>query len=620
MAKKNGFVKKFVSVILTVFIALSTALLVGCKKSNKLQFWVYGDEEELSIFTHMTKAFNDSYGKEHGIEVEISAKPVGNNYSNLIQTTASSSSGADIFFVIENDFKKWVEMGFMQDLTEYFDAVDDIDVSDIPDSMLKKYRYDTETEQTMDDSPLYGLPLETRPTALYYNESVFEKAGIIVISVDESDMDAWNAGEIADRRGKYKSDFPALNGVDIPKKGYFRENPSYRKNDYDFNAWVKPEAEILVFNNRIAMNWDEVEDLGRLFSVSTNSRAERDFGTEYGYYTEWWFNYGWSVGGDCLADLNGNGYWNFSLLEDTPNYMVKDGEYTGEFTGTVYKKGDTLLLTDKLAVNKGQLLVADSQGGYTLDGKKVGVRETVANSDNFITLPSTRSAFERYTRLGTDGNVLIGDAYGLKMAPTPSVFSASGRTPINYFYSGKIAILAEQSSFVKTVAKETKFKWDVAPLVIYKEYENPSNPYDDTVAVIGKTAGHSNSRGLVTRKKSVKKDEIARFIMWMASKDGQKIRAEYGFFPNQESLIPEIKFGENAPRNVVAFSEAMPHQKAGDWWYLKGSSWIDIWAVPLNSKLRNNTPNYTYQNWIDETLGETNRTLYDDYIRDVNKG
>ncbi len=618
--KKRGLAKRIVSVILTAIAVMSATFFFACKKSNKLQFWVYGDEEELRSFTLMTNEFNETYGKEHGIEVEISAKPVGGNYTNLIQTTASSSSGADIFFVIENDFKKWVEMGFMQDLTDYFAAVDDIDISDIPDNMLLKYRYDTETEQTKDDSPLYGLPLETRPTALYYNESVFEKAGIIVISVDESDMDAWNAGEIADRRGKYKSDFPSLADITVPKKGYFRENPCYRKSDSDFNFWVKPEDEILVFNNRIAMNWDEVEDLGRIFSVSTNPRAEKDYGTEYGYYTEWWFNYGWSVGGDCLADLNGNGYWNFSLLDASPNYMVKENDYVGEFSDTVYKKGETLSLTDKLAVSKGQLLSPDDNGGYTLGGAPVGVRDSVKNNDNLIELPSMRTAFERYTRLGTNGNVLIGDAYGLQLAPTPSIFSASGRTPINYFYSGKLAILAEQSSFVKTVAKETKFKWDVAPLAVFKEYENPSDPYDDTVERIGKVAGHSNSRGLVTRKKSTKKDEIARFIMWMASAQGQRIRAENGLFPNQESLIDDIKFGSNAPQNVIAFSEGMKHQKAGDWWYLKAYSWIDVWSVPLNSKLRNNTPNYTYQDWIDEVFVETNQILYDDYIRDVNKG
>ena len=601
---------------LLIIILIAFFIMASCGKNgktNRLQFWVYGDESELEIFTLMTREFNATYGKDHKIEVEISAKPTGSNYSNLIQTTASSSSGADIFFVIENDFKKWVEMGFMQEMTDYFEAVDDIDISDIPETMLLKYRYDevNETKSKTTD-PLYGLPMEVRPTALYYNESVFEKAGIIIISVDEENMDAWNAGIIPDRRGNYKNAFSKLDGINVPKKGYFRSNEIVY---HDYNGWEKPTAdEILVFNNRIAMNWDEVEDLSMIFSTSTNPNAKREYGTDYGYYTEWWFNYGWSVGGDCLADLTGNGYWNFSLLDSTPNYKVKSDTYTGEYTGTVYKSGETLELTDKLAVNKGQSLVADNVGNYTLNGKIVGIRDSVKNNDNLIELPSTKEAFERYVRLGTKTSTLIGDTYGMAISPTPSIFSGTGRSSVNYFYSGNIAMLVEQSSYVQTIAKETNFKWDVAPIAVYKQYEDPDDPYCDIVKKQGKIAGHSNSRGLVSRKKSQNKDAIAKFIMWMASKDGQRIRAQNGFFPNQENLVSEIKFPKNAPKNIITFSEAMRYQTAGDWWYLKSYSWIDVWAVPLNTKLRNNVAGYTYEQWISETLKDTNEILISDYI------
>ena len=54
-----------------------------------------------------------------------------------------------------------------------------------------------------------------------------------------------------------------------------------------------------------------------------NPEAGTKFGTDYGYFTEWWFNYGWSVGGDCLTDLSGEGDWNFSLLDASPNYYAK---------------------------------------------------------------------------------------------------------------------------------------------------------------------------------------------------------------------------------------------------------------------------------------------------------
>jgi len=614
--KKVGFTA------LSAFMAANmlTACGGGGGSSDKLQFWVYGDEKELITFTLMTEKFNETYGKNHNIEVEISAKPAG-SYSSLIQNTARAESSADVFLVVEDYFKSWVEMGFMQDLTQHFEAIDDIPLADISDNMMIKYRYDEETEFSTNDSPLYGLPVEARPTALYYNEDVFKQAGITVISVDEADMDAWNAGTIADKRGKKKSDYPALANITVPKKGYYRSISPYTKD----TSWQPPaDDEILVFNNRIPMNWDEIEDLGMIFSVSTNPDASRLYGTEYGYYTEWWFNYGWSVGGDCLTDLTGTGYWNFSLLEETPNYMVKADTYTGAFTGTTYKKGDFLEITDKLAVEKGQRLVPDDKGGYTLNGQKVGLRDTIATSvtnGELQEFPSSREAFERYTRLGTNKEVLIGDSYGLQLCPTPSVFSASGRLPINYFIAGDLAMVVEQSSYVPTVSKSADFHWDMAPLAQYKEYENPLDPTCDTTVRVGKLAGHSNSRGLVTRKKSAEKkgDQIARFIMWMASEEGQMVRAQQGLFPNQASLHSYIDFGKNAPTNMAAFSDAMAYQTPADWWYLKAFTWIDVWSVPLNSKLRNNVAGYTYQDWIDEAVSGSNEILLENYILDKNK-
>lgn len=623
MSRKNGnnsVGKKVGAMVMASLLAVGTmSACSGGGGSSKLQFWVYGDEKELVTFTKMTDTFNKTYGASHNIEVEISAKPVGDSYNNLIRTTGTASSGADIFFVSENEFKKFVEMGFMQEMDEYFAAVDDIDVSDISDSMLLKYKYDIDTKTMSKDSdPLYGLPIDVRPTALYYNEDVFTKAGIIVISVDEEDMDKWNAGEIADRRGKYKSDYEKLNGLTVPKKGFYREEPCV-----DYGTWNNPvtQGEIMVFNNRIAMNWNEVEDLARLFtnSATCNPNAAKQYGTDYGYFTEWWFNYGWSVGGDCLADLTGEGYWNYSLLDPNPNYMVNVDGYVGEFTGDTYKKGDTLSLTDKLAVNKGELLVADDKGGYTLNGQTVGVRESVKNSGDFTELPSTREAFERYLRLGT--NIDVTDANGetikgISVSPSPSVFSASSRTSVNYFCDGKIAMLVQESAYVQTIGSTAKFKWDIAPILQYKDYEDNADGSCDTVVASGKLAGHSNSRGMMTRKKAAEKngDSIARFIMWMASEEGQKIRAEEGAFPNQESLVPNIKYSQNAPGNMDIFVEAMQYQRAGDWWYLKGYSWIDVWAVPLNTVLRNSKSGYTYEQWIKETLKDSNDMLKNDYI------
>ena len=371
--------------------------------------------------------------------------------------------------------------------------------------------------------------------------------------------------------------------------------------------------EVLVFNNRIAMNWDEVEDLAMIFTPAEqyNPEAGTKFGTDYGYFTEWWFNYGWSVGGDCLTDLSGEGDWNFSLLDASPNYYVTQDGFKGEYSGKTYVKGETLSHLDKYDVPAGQLMQADDEGGYTYNGNKIGIRAAVtaaAESGALIALPSTREAFTRYLKLGAETDADIEGEGGLGISPNPLTFST--RTRMNYFYSGKMAMLVDYSSYMATVSEQAEkrgFKWDVAPLVVYKQYVDPLDPDCDETVVVGKKAGQSNSKAMVSRVNAQNKEAAAKFMKWMASKSGQAIRAEHGHFPNQSSLIASVKFPGYAPANVKAFSEALNWQGAGDWWYMPDYEWINVWAVPLNSEVRNGK--ITYDAWKADAVKATNKRL-----------
>lgn len=603
--------KKFICVIFAAILFSVTLFGCGGVGNSNVKFWVYGDESELEIYTIMTEEFNETYGKENGIKVDISTKPPG-NYESLIQTVSTSKSGPDVFLCIEDNFKKWVNMGFLTDMTQYLDAVNDIDVSDVYATTVDRLRYDRENNTSNSDDPLYGLPLDTKPSALYYNESMFAKAGIIVISVDEENLDAWNDGEVADNRGKTRADYeaehPELKGVTVPNKGYYRSIYPYTVDV----GWTYPdENEVLVFNNCIAMNWDEIEDLAMLFTPSYNTSAAAEFGTDFGYFTEWWFNYGWSVGGDCLTDLSGNGDWNFSLLDYTPNFMVTGESYTGAYTGKTYTKGETLEHLDKFDIPAGELMTPDNEGGYTYNGQKIGIRQSVteaAENGTLTALPSTREAFTRYLKLGAEKTADIEGEGGLAISPNPLTFST--RTRMNYFYSGKMAMLVDYSSYMATVseqAEERGFKWDIAPLAVYKEYVAPLEPDCDETVVVGKTAGQSNSKAMVSRENSQNKESAAKFIKWMASKAGQTIRAENGHFPNQKELISRVVFPGYAPANVKAFSEALEFQGAGDWWYMADYEWINVWAVPLNSEVRNGK--MTYDAWRADAVNDTNERL-----------
>lgn len=604
--------KKVVAIFVAVLAAMSTTVLTACSNSrdgSHVVFCSYGDESELAIYTEMVDEFNKTYGAEHNIKVDHT--PIGiTGYNNYIQSMSTARNSYDVCVVIEDRFKAWATTGIIGPMEEYFNAVTDIDVSDVFPNTVNRLRLNVSNNTSNLSDPLYGMPLDTKPSALYYNESMFNKAGIMIISVDEEDMDAWNRGEIADKRGHKKSDFDKLSNVTVPKKGYYRSVRPYVSGF----EWTMPASdEILVFNNRIPMNWDEMEDLAMIFSPSSNPNAGKDFGTDYGMFTEWWFNYGWSVGGNCLQDLSGDGDWNFSLLDSTPNYIVTGESYTGKWSGKVYNKGETLEHNDKFDLPAGKVMTPDNNGGYTLDGNKLGIRADVtaaATAGTLGELPSTRDAFTRYLRLGASKTSVIENAGGLDIAPNPIIFNT--RTRQNYWYSGKMAMLVDYSTYIENFSKQAtiyNFEWDVAPLIVYKEYTEPMNPNCDTVKIQGKEAGECNSKAMCVRARTSTqvKESAAKFIKWMASKEGQSLRAEKGHFPNQQELLNSIKYNGYAPKNITVFSENLQYQSAGDWWYLPDDMWIKTWATPLNSEVRNGT--LTYDLWKKDAIPDTNEYL-----------
>lgn len=608
---------------------LGTASIAGCmgkSSPNSIRFWVYGTTEQVAAYRALGDEFNKTYGAEHGIEVDITLKSK-DAFQSSIETLAFSSSAPDVFMLEDDPFKSYVVGGYAVPLDEYIDAIPDISIDDIRPSIENRYHFDKATNTSKASDPLYALPLSSLPTALYYNLSKFEEAGIFVISVDEKDLDAWNAGEIPDNNGVYKKDMRNVNnltldGITVPAKGYFRSQRPYHYEGTHTETWVLPASdEVLVFNNRIPMNWDEVEDLAQLFTGYLNpkdgntSNTVTKYGTTYGYFTEWWFNYGWSVGGDCLLDLTGSGEWNFSLLDPNPNYIVVGDSYTGKKTGTVYAKGDSVKFLDKMDIRDGETLLPDDVGGYThADGTPSTVNDDVkaaAENGTLAEVPSTREAFKRYLKLGaSEKQQSIEGEAGINVSPNPDKFPRT-ELSMRSFWSGEIAMIAQTSVWLYDLADQAaqrNFKWDVAPLAVYKEYEDPDDPQNDNVVVTGKPSGHSNAYSMALCAGSQKKEKAAAFIKWAASIDGQRILAQGGFFPNQSALVDEIVLkGNVAPQNIGTFSEALDYQRAGDWWYMPDVAWVQAWCVDLNSYVRNGLR--TFDEWYKPAIAATNAKL-----------
>ena len=161
---------------------------------------------------------------------------------------------------------------------------------------------------------------------------------------------------------------------------------------------------------------------------------------------------------------------------------------------------------------------------------------------------------------------------------------------------------------IAVYADDYKLDWDVAPLVQYKQYTDPSNPNCDEVKAEGVEAGHSRVAAMGINKRSSKIDLAKAFVKWAAGLEGQKVRAQIGFFPTQATLMSELKFDSNStPVNVKIFAEALNHQRPGDWWYMPDTYWVEAWCIDLNTNVRNGKKSFA--DWYSPAIIATNSKL-----------
>ena len=574
---------------------MAVGVLTGCGggsgKTKTVSFMYGGDAGLADIYSLLINEFNATVGKKEGITIQ--GIPKSGSIDSVLAQQLPSNSGPDVVSVSDKYFKKFTQ--YFEDLST---VVEQSVLDDFYDNTIDRYHYNIETTTSYESDPLYGLPAYNDATVLYYNKTVLDKLGVICISVDEKDIDAFNAGG-KDLNGKTKADYGIT--VEVPAKGFYRSIAPYVpvEGDTSGSAWTKPiSGEVLIFNDRIAMNWDEIEDIAMICTKEKNNAAA----SQFGYYTEWWFNYGWSVGGDCLEDLSGNGDWKFTLAGNNPNYIVADGKtYTGVYTGTVYNAGETLDVKDVLNAKAGDKISYEtdekSYYNYTVNGSKAAMRDFSAEVANgtLVELPSIKDAFSRFTYLAGEG--------GLNCCPYPSAFSSTSSP--NYFATGNLAFLVEYISSAVTIEKIMKDEWGMAPLPQYKTYTNPSDPACDTVAKEGKVSSHSLGYAVCVSKKSEVKDEAYTFINWLAS-EGQVTLAENGFLSSRKSDAAKVL--EKLPyNNAQVVLDSVAACSAGDWWYMQDNNWISTWSTPLNQKVRYGT--MKLDEFLYGFIEETNKDL-----------
>lgn len=545
--------KKISAIILMFALVLGlTACGVNGKPKNGnvvLQFWGWGDDVEAAVFQEITDKFNATVGKEKNITVRYIQKP-SSSYSSDAAMALAGNNTPDVVYVEESYVKSWADAGYLTQLDSgEFSGFDfKNEKGEMWESGISRYRFDPETATSSKDAPLWALPKDIGPTVLYYNASYLKKLNIQEISVPEAEL----------------SDYNAKNGTSYLAKGYDSANR--------------------VFNNRIAMSWEE--------SIELAKEMEKIDGCDYGYFNEWWFAYGWSVGGDNVAYMD-EGYYKFTLNDNTPNYIVKDDVKSVKVNGTTYKSGEIISYQDKAKLTKDD---------------KAKMNELPSMLDAFMEFVALTAKEGSVVGTGTDGTKKLG--YGVSMGAN-SLGTADAE---DYFISGKFGMFVDGRWEVPTIRKGMseskdwgKGSWNVAPLPVYKQYDENGN-----VAVHGVAAGHSGSVGLAIAEGSKNKEAAFEFLKFVAGEEGQKLQAQAGFaIPNQIELSKQddvfLQTSQD-PVNSIVFVEAAAIQRPGDWWSLTDSTWIDEWANYLNYTVRENKA--TVNDLFDKYYKSTQEKLY----------
>ena len=536
---------------------------------TNITFWGYGDENEIGVFTELVKQFNAKYDGSIHVNYEVKGN---DDYGTSAKTALKASKAkVDVLYVGDSDFKSFAELGYLEPLDDYLAKSKEVVIEDMWETSVNRFKYDTAT--TTQDGPnahYWGIPKDIGPTVVYYNETYFNNAGVTVFSVAKEDLAAFNGGA-ADSRGKTKAQY-GIAGT-VQEKGYFE--------DTNGKKW---------FNNQVPMSWDECVTLSTLVQNANRTKYSND--TIYGYYTEWWFNYGWSVGGDCIEYVptsdpayNG-GYWDFTLMDATDNFIVADDNAAGYTVGgNKYNAGEIISWQDKLVDPAATTKTVKSEL-YT------AVAEGKLNK-----LPSQRDAFVEFVRVGQKTSVAVeNDLYGYGICPSPtSVGGDAGK--VAAFADGKVAMLVDGRWSTVNFRKKMngRYDWDVCPMPQYKEYYTesdtiPAGKSVGDVKVHGIEAAHSGSVALCINAKSTKKNAAWIFAEYIGGATGQTAQAQSGFaIPSQKAIANSEVFlqTDQNPRNSIVFVKAAQFETPGDWWYLRDKAWIDDWAGVLNGDVRN---------------------------------
>lgn len=547
----------------------------------QISFLCDRNNQQEAAIKAMIKAYNDGQGLKDNVFVNATLRAnVSTSYKN--EYTKTKDYAYNVISVSDKVFRAYaISTGkntnggsYFLDLSPYAAKDEGYDQSGIPQSIqdVFKLTYDAEADKMWagNGQNIMGVPFATDPSINYINRYEFEQWDINVISVPENELDAYNKEH----------------NSNIMPHGY-AEYKTAPMSGMKASANLKGDQVYKVFNTCIGMNWEEQRYLAKCFSQAYRT----DSPSKYGYDSEWWFGYGWSVGGDVMG-YNGTGY-DFTLADKTPNYIVtaKDGVTVNNVK---YSAGEIIRYEDKIAE-----------------------KDALASKSGVRAIASQYDAIVEFIRMSIDKDKNLDDGINGYQIANPDSGDISNGLSTNTVVIGKASL----SSASEVFKYDKTGKYDICVGEQYREYKGGSVYYSggegfeheylkvigetysegqytgeleivDGTPIVGTNATSSASFALVipTCSDPDKYQAAWDFISWMSSVEAQKIMAQNTMFytPVQTSVAFDdfLKNTTYGTRNFYPCALAAQQGDVGDWGYFEDGSWVNDWSVDFNDKVR----------------------------------
>jgi multiple sugar transport system substrate-binding protein len=130
----------------------------------------WGGVEERAIFGGLVRRFRARHP-----EIAVDYRPVPRNYVEKLKTMIAGGVPPDVFYVPDGDFPGLAARGQLLSLEPYVERSAVVHPAEFWDSALRRYRFDG---RRFGAGPLYALPKDIGPFAMYYNRELFARAGV----------------------------------------------------------------------------------------------------------------------------------------------------------------------------------------------------------------------------------------------------------------------------------------------------------------------------------------------------------------------------------------------------------------------------------------------------------